>query len=243
MTPMKVLAVPKESRLLVGLCFVVQAVALYRVARNPGASIGLMLVAFFLATYLADLITAIFHFGFDYVWPDRFPIMGPISVEFREHHAAPTLDPSDWVSNLTRGAYMGIPFALFAMNSGSYLVAATLMGISLWGVGFHQIHSYAHMGSLVPPEEFNATVARISALPKGREQQREFEILFARVGIPAPVRLLQRIGLFLKPEIHWQHHQSFDSDFSSLNGWSDPLTNIVFGPIARLRKAQKAQRA
>jgi len=57
------------------------------------------------------------------------------------------------------------------------------------------------------------------------------------VGIPRFVRVLQRCGLFLRPEIHWRHHASFESDFSSVNGWSDPMTNWIFGLIARRKKA------
>jgi hypothetical protein len=168
--------------------------------------------------------------------------MGPISVEFRQHHDRPMLDPSALWSNLTRGAYMGITFAgvtwmvADGVSTANYFTSATLLFISLWGILFHQVHSYTHMGSVVSPEEFNATVERIAQLPQSLQKQ-EFAKLFERVGIPKFVRVLQKMRLFLRPEVHWKHHHSFESDFSSLNGWSDPLTNLVFGPIARRRKA------
>lgn len=242
---MKVLTLPKESRILVGLCLVVQAFAVYQVATHPGLSFLMTIAAFFIATYIADLITAIFHFGFDYIWEADTPFVGPISVEFRQHHDKPMLDPSAYVSNFTRGAYMGIPFGLIAYFGAKnhdggqlqYLYVASVLGISLWGLGFHQIHSYTHMGKSVPPDEFNAAVARISQLPE-KEQKKEFAKLFERVGIPKFVRLMQKCRLFLRPEVHWRHHNSYETDFSSLNGWSDPLTNILFRPIARRRKPE-----
>ncbi len=241
----KTLTLSKESRLVVSLCVVGQLFVTQKVLCLPGFSIWATVLAFFASAFLADLVTALFHFGFDYVWPDDFPIMGPISVEFRQHHDRPMLDPSAVVSNLTRGAYMGLGIGIVAwfvadFSSGpwQYLISATALGVSLWGLFFHQIHSYTHMGKSVAPDEFNAAVERISLLPK-REQRAEFVKLFERVGIPKYVRFLQRCRLFLRPEVHWRHHISFESDFSSLNGWSDPLTNLVFGPIARHRKAAR----
>jgi hypothetical protein len=53
--------------------------------------------------FLADLLTGLMHFGFDYVFPDWMPIFGPIAKEFREHHEEPTLDPSAYVVNSPRG--------------------------------------------------------------------------------------------------------------------------------------------
>lgn len=246
---MKIWELPKNSYLIIALCIILQTVVGLSVATLGGSRGWLWVLVFFAATYLADLLTAIFHFGFDYVWPDKFPVMGPISVEFREHHHGPTLDPSAWVGNLTRGAYMGITLAVAAWlvatpASGSawqFFCAATVFGMSLWGLFFHQIHAYTHMGKTVSPEEFNATVARIVGLPKA-EQKAEFSKLFERVGIPKFVRFMQKSRLFLRPEIHWQHHQAFESDFSSLNGWSDPFTNLIFGPIARYKKAKAKAR-
>jgi Lipid desaturase domain len=241
----KTFTLPKESWVVVGIALVTQLVSLWKVLHHPSASVWVTVIAFFSAAYLADLITAFFHFGFDYVWPDNFPIMGPISVEFRQHHDRPMLDPSALCGNLTRGAYMGgiiSCIAWFVANlpagAWNYFWVATTMGIALWGFFFHQIHSYSHMGKTVSPDEFNAAVRRISLLPTS-EQKAEFTKLFDKVGIPKWVRILQKSHLFLRPEIHWKHHQAFESDFSSLNGWSDPLTNLFFGPIARKRKAQQ----
>lgn len=242
---MEVLTLPQSSKAIVVTCVAMQAVALVSVASHNSGSVWLSVIAFFLGGFLTDLISGLFHFSFDYVWQPRTPIMGPISVEFREHHQEPTLDPSAIVSNLTRGAYGALPLAIMAWgfikllpgNSGSFLVAATLMATSLWMLGFHQIHSYAHMGSQLSPEEFNQAVIEISQLPTKRQQKVEFAGLFKQVGIPEVIRLLQRCRLFLRPEVHWRHHISFESDFSSVNGWSDPLMNLIYRPLARRKQA------
>jgi len=247
---MRVLTLPKSSRFVIVTCFAVQAVALYAVVSHAYRSLWICVVAFFAGGYLTDLISGLFHFSFDYVWPPRTPIMGPISVEFQQHHEEPTLDPSAIVSNLTRGAYGALPIAIITLvfielsanSTASFLVAATLMATSLWMLGFHQIHSYAHMGSQLSPEEFNRAVVEINQLP-AKQQQQEFARIFESLGIPKFIRLLQRSRLFLRPEVHWQHHISFESDFSSVNGWSDPLMNLLYRPVARRKKARRCHTA
>lgn len=221
---MAVLTLPQSSKGVVVTCFAMQAVALYSVANHNHRSLWLSVIAFFVGGFLTDLISGLFHFSFDYVWPPQTPIMGPISVEFQQHHEEPTLDPSAVVSNLTRGAYGALPIAIItwvtvkvsADSSASFLAVAIMMGTSLWMLGFHQIHSYAHMGSQLSPEEFNQAVVEINQLPSRRQQQKEFSKLFQSVSIPKFVRFLQRCRLFLRPEVHWRHHISFESDFSSV---------------------------
>jgi len=246
---MPVLTLPKSSKTVVLVCITVQILALYAVARHPQRSLALSLIAFFAGGFLTDLISGLAHFGFDYIWPAHIPILGPIAVEFRQHHEDPTLDPSALLTNFTKGAYGALPFALISWlatevsgaTATSFLLVASSFAISLWMLGFHQIHAYAHMGSHLPPEVFNRAVAEISQLPT-RQQKTEFAKLFQSVGIPRVVRWLQRCHLFLRPEVHWQHHLSFESDFSSVNGWSDPVMNILYRPIARRKKAEHAAR-
>jgi hypothetical protein len=243
---MAVLTLPKASKATVVTCIAMQAFALYAVATHPHRSLWLSVIAFFAAGFLTDFISGLAHFGFDYIWPPHTPILGPIAVEFRHHHESPTLDPSAVVTNLTKGAYCALPFAIITKvatmvlpdTAGSFLGVAILMGTSLWMLGFHQIHSYAHMGSRLSPEEFNQAVAEISKLPTRRQQEAEFAKFFQSLGIPRSVRLLQHCRLFLRPEIHWQHHISFETDFSSVNGWSDPLMNGLYRRLVRRKRAR-----
>jgi hypothetical protein len=245
---MAALALPQKSKVIVMTCIAMQAVTLFAVANRDHRSLWLMVIAFFVGGFLTDLISGLAHFGFDYIWPAHMPILGPIAVEFREHHEHPTLDPSAVLTNLTKGAYGALPFAVITLvvaklsedSTASFLIVATLFLTSLWMLGFHQIHSYAHMGSQLPPEEFNRLVAEISQLPTRRQQKKEFAKLFQAVGIPRLVRFLQRSRLFLRPEVHWRHHLSFESDFSSVNGWSDPVMNWLYRFIARRKKIEQS---
>ncbi|HEX3681063.1 MAG TPA: fatty acid desaturase CarF family protein [Bryobacteraceae bacterium] len=231
------------------VCLATQALAVYGIATRQQRNAWLCILAFFIGGFVTDFISGLFHFSFDYVWPPRTPIMGPIAVEFQEHHVEPTLDPSALSTNLTKGAYGALPLALITIlvtrltadTAFSFLLVASLMATSLWMLGFHQIHAYAHMGSELGPDEFNRAVTVISQLSP-REQKKEFAKLFEAL-VPRWVRVLQRCRLFLRPEIHWQHHISFETDFSSVNGWSDPVTNGVYRAIVRRIRAKKVAAA
>lgn len=121
-------------------------------------------------------------------------------------------------------------------GAASFILIATLFGMSLWALLFHQIHSYAHMGSALSPDELHARIAEIRLLPTYPEKVREFARLFEDVPIPPLIRALQKCRLILNPSTHNLHHVLFESDFSSVNGWSDPLLNVALRPLARRRK-------
>ena len=242
---MKTLTLPHACWPVVAACLIAQATALVWLSAHEGLSLWLCLLAFFIGGFVTDWISGLAHFGFDYVWPSKMPILGPIADDFRGHHLRPGLDPSAKLVNFTKGAYGGLPAALITLAviraSGptplAFLVDSSLLSASIWMLGFHQIHSYAHMGKSISAEEFNRAVERIVRLPTTREQNAEFAALFARVGIPKSVRILQRCRLFLRPEIHWRHHHTFETDFSSVNGWSDPVMNPIYGRLARRWKS------
>lgn len=245
---MSTLELPKSSKIIIFLSIAALGIALYYTCRHGYASVWLALVAFVISGFLADLFTGLAHFGFDYVFPDETPILGPIAKEFREHHEYPTLDPSNYVENLTKGSYGSLLLSVLVCILSSimpespftFIVISSLMGMSFWAFFFHQIHSYAHMGSHLSPEDFKRRVAQISRLGTKKEQKLEFEKLFASVAIPPAIRFLQRCRIILNPEAHNIHHISFETDFSSVNGWSDPIINLILRPLARRIKAKSA---
>lgn len=247
---MTVLELPQSSRLFIAVTVLSAACASFLVLRFQNFSILMLIVLFFLSGFFADMLTAFFHFGFDYVFPYSMPILGPIAREFRAHHEYPTLDPSNYVVNLTKGAYASFPLSLIAMLTtwlggdglAVFLLSGTMTGMSIWALFFHQIHAYAHMGSHLHPERFNARVAEIAQLADPREQVRQFDQLFDTLPIPKAIRVLQRWRILLNPATHNLHHIRFESDFSSVNGWSDPLTNPLFGMIARSYKQKQMSR-
>lgn len=246
---MSTLKLPQKSRFFLVFCGVIYVIAFLELCKLNHFTLYTFIAAFFIGGFITDLLTGLAHFGFDYIWPDDMPILGPISVDFRAHHSMPTLDPSALDVNFTMGAYAGLPFSLATLGAAYWLpdniltalLTLSFFSISLWMLGFHQIHSYAHMGSCLSPQEFNQAVQEITKLPY-KEQKPAFRRLFDGTDIPHWVRLLQRVGLFLRPEVHWRHHIEFETDFSSLNGWSDPLMNFIYAPIARRKKLMESLR-
>jgi hypothetical protein len=210
-------------------------------------TVTVLLVSLAASAFLADVVTAFFHFGFDYIFPHDFPILGPIAKEFHEHHTAPTLDPGNYAENLTKGAYGSLAASLLTLLVGRFtphgtaadLVQSILTGLAIWTLFFHQMHSYAHMGSTLHPAVFQQNIEDISKISCPREQRRHLTLLFETVAIPRPIRILQRVGLTLDPIRHNLHHVRFERDFSSVNGWSDPFLNPLFGSWARRIKAKR----
>lgn len=208
----------------------------------------LIIAAFFISGFIADAITGIAHFGFDYIFPPSTPILGPIALEFRNHHDYPTLDPSNFIVNFTKGAYASIPISIvtlgMAMNldasDGSFLLLTTAELLGVWAFFFHQIHSYAHMGSSIPADVFLERIGEIRQNENKNEMNDQLRSLFLLTPIPKPVRVLQAARIILRPERHNAHHFYFDSNFSSVNGWSDPILNPLLGPIARNLARQRA---
>jgi hypothetical protein len=222
--------------------------ALDLVVRGDISWLGL-LAALLLSALLADAITAFAHFSFDYIFPYNFPIFGPIAKGFNEHHEEPSLDPKDAIQNFTLGGYgscavsvASLGMILFSDHGPvSSFILTELLLLAIWGLLFHHLHSYAHMGSVLGPEAFIREVERIATLTSKREQKAALRTLFKTVPRPRFIKILQRLRLTLEPGRHNLHHIHFESDFSSVNGWSDPLLNPILGPAARYFKAKRLQ--
>jgi TMEM189-like protein len=160
-------------------------------------------MAFLVSGFVADAFTGVAHFGFDYVLRYSLPVLGPVAFEFNQHHDEPSLDPSSYGPNLTKGSYVSIPLSILLLMLMSvapetyfwFWVEATFMGITAWAFFFHQIHAYAHMGSSLPPDVFKGRVEEIARLETKREQRLALAKLFETVPIPPPIRLLQRCGI------------------------------------------------
>jgi len=129
-------------------------------------------MAFLVSGFVADAFTGVAHFGFDYVLRYSLPVLGPVAFEFNQHHDEPSLDPSSYGPNLTKGSYVSIPLSILLLMLVRvapetyfwFWVEATFMGITAWAFFFHQIHAYAHMGSSLPPDVFKGRVEEIARL-------------------------------------------------------------------------------
>lgn len=94
---MATLELPRTSKTLIVVSVAAIAFSFSGVIGRPDAAWSCVIPAFFISGFLADAFTGLAHFCFDYVFPESFPIFGPIAREFREHHEYPTLDPSNYV--------------------------------------------------------------------------------------------------------------------------------------------------
>jgi hypothetical protein len=54
-----------------------------------------------------------------------------------------------------------------------------------------------------------------------------------REDVGGAVRLMRRLGLLMKPSAHKYHHDTLDRDFSVINGWSNPLVNLISHSLLR----------
>lgn len=240
------ITLPTRSRptIVLALAASIALLAWYALIVQP--PLWMWIPIFLVSGLIADAITAILHFCFDYVFPFEWPVFGPISREFNEHHDDPSLDPDDLVENFTKGAYASV---LACLLSGTLLtqqggefavfVQGVFVAFCFWALLFHQTHSYAHMGASLPTEVFCNRAAEIARFADVSEQRRELKNLFASVPVPPLLRALQTLRLTLSPERHNVHHVRFERDFSSLNGWSDPILNLLLTPLARRLKPRR----
>lgn len=54
-----------------------------------------------------------------------------------------------------------------------------------------------------------------------------------RADVPWIVHALRRLRLVMRPQDHAHHHATLSCDFSTNNGWSNPLLNAVFAALKR----------
>lgn len=239
---------PSRSIPAIGLAVAAIAAAAANLWLRGDISWLAFVAALVASAFVADAITAVAHFSFDYIFPYDFPIFGPIAEGFNRHHDRPCLDPKDAAENFTLGAYgscavsaASLPLILAAdYGPISSLFLTLFLLLSVWGLLFHHLHSYAHMGSILGPATFTREIERISHLPSKKAQKAALRKLFETVPRPAFIKVLQRLRLTLEPGRHNLHHIHFESDFSSVNGWSDSFLNPVLRPAARYFKARRA---
>jgi ubiquitin-conjugating enzyme E2 variant len=176
-------------------------------ALRAGAPLGerplLALAACAVGALLADLITGLFHWGFDTWGHSDVPVLGRAFIRtFREHHEDPReIGRHDFVE--TNGSTM-----LFGL-----LLAATSLAVGVRGPA---LGPFVAMLLVVAGGFVGAT----SQLHKWAHVEHA----------PRVVRALQRAGLLLSPERHAKHHQApFDRAYCIAVGWlNGPLEALRF---------------
>ena len=240
---------PPSCAPLIVVALLAKSLAVYLVVTSEYASFVLVVVAFFVSGFLADLITAFAHFALDYVVTSyKIPVIGPMAREFQKHHENPVQYPtnSNYSVNFTKGAYGNlpvlIPVIVIAWNGIegvlSFFILTTLVGASVWAFFVNQIHAYTHIGADCFSEELQQQMERIKDLASETEQRKKYETLFETVPIPWAIRTLQNLRLILSPSAHNVHHITFEKNFAIINGWSNPVANLILQPLARQFKAK-----
>lgn len=184
--------------------------------------------------YAADLMSGVVHMVMDYrpspagIGLDRlyfyegsresadylalrkrvFARMGPldrITYDFKNHHPRPdALGRRSMVAQVgSTVTFLTLPFAVIANAAVIVSGAPALL--------FAMLASFLIGASFA--QYFHGTLHR--------EQ------------VPWPVSLMRRLGLLMRPADHRRHHDTLACDFSTINGWSNPLLNRVFAALRR----------
>jgi heat shock protein HtpX len=242
------IVLPKSSQEVVLSAIIVIVIASLVVMAMPHFGFVSFVLLFLLGGFLADMLTAILHFALEYAVSDTTPVIGPFAREFRAHLVAPRRAPSKLLENLTRGAYLSLPFSILGLlislsggaDWGSFLVGGTMVSMSIWLLWCYQIHAYAHISAYYAGTDLQARATEIFALEDTTEQVRRYNKLADTTDIPPVIRLLQRSNLLLNPAVHALHHIRRDTYFSGVNGWSNRITAPIFQKAALYFQEQRA---
>lgn len=71
-------------------------------------------------------------------------------------------------------------------------------------------------------------IGGVVALILGGTFAQYFHGTLHRTDNPSIVLFMRRVGLLMTPEDHQKHHDSLKRDFSTNNGWSNPIVNSIF---------------
>ena len=193
-----------------------------------------MIVAAFAAWYLADFASGLIHMIMDYI-PCR-PGVGLADIFFyegsRESEDYIRLRDTVWgrINPLEKVAYdfknhHPRPDAL-GRRDIVFLIWSTVLFISLpISLGFSLL-----CFAFRPP---GWLVVGFVVLMVGGTLSQWFHGSLHRKHNPAFVPVLRRLHLLITPEAHGVHHATLTRDFSVINGWSNPVLNIVFRQLMK----------
>lgn len=150
------------------------------------------------AVLAADLVSGLVHWICDRFFAEDTPVIGRMLIHpFREHHVDPLA--------ITRHGL----FELCGNNALAVLLP--VLGIVLAGPPGTSAASIAGHGFMIA---FALAVFATNQMHKWAHAQRR----------SAAVRLLQRTGLILSPEVHDRHHRGdFSHGYCVTTGWLNPL--------------------
>lgn len=169
------------------------------------------LIEFGIAVFCADLLSGLFHIFMDNLkCYDTTSSLQKIAFDFQEHHK----DPRSFCRNRSIFAPGGqgqiTRFVLVLQylirniknNDFQYFINAFF----LFSSNSQVIHSLAHRRYA---DDNNITELSMWKLPIG-------------------IKFLQNIALLLSPDHHSQHHKNGTNDYGIVNGWANPLLNLLY---------------
>lgn len=193
-----------------------------------------VVVAAFAAWYAADFGSGLIHMTMDYlpcragvgladiyfyegsresedyirlrntVW-SRINLLERVAYDFKNHHPRPNA--------------LGRRNIVFLIWSTVLFVTLPVsVAFNLYCVAFH------------PP---GWLVVGFVVLLAGGTLSQWFHGSLHRQDNPVFVPVMRRLGLLITPEAHQIHHDTLTRDFSVINGWSNPVLNVIFRQLIK----------
>ncbi|MGB5694083.1 MAG: fatty acid desaturase CarF family protein [Polyangiales bacterium] len=169
-----------------------------------------ILLALPLGVATIDLVTGIVHWACDRFGDANTPVVGPLLIRaFREHHVDPSgMVDHDWIET------NGEPCVLTAPTLAVLALLAPSVQSGLGAAALTLVWTMATVGA------WANQVHKWAHMPEA----------------PRMARILQRVGLALRPSEHACHHRNpHDSGYCISTGWMNPLLDRL-GLWARLER-------
>jgi hypothetical protein len=165
------------------------------------------LISFLMAAFVADFLSGLTHIYIDFGTSDRKnPIHKQLFLSRVHHH------------ELMRPARLDYASLWFFPALYSFLLLALFPAVLIWVIpGTVDLSLLSAFWLCLL---WFSSISQVShAFAHGKAKSR----LAKKI-----TRSLQRIRIFISPGSHGKHHREIDLNFCVLNGWANPLLNLIF---------------
>jgi len=175
-----------------------------------------LLLGIFLGLWFGDFITGVVHITLDFLPAGSKSRMHKLAYRFKVHHVQASLIAEgnrlfDWMQiEPFMSTYMVGLYATYVAKIISFWVA----GLAVFTAG----------GSLNNVISILTMVAWLGALLS----QIPHAMAHGKFKGTFWVTVMQKLRLFVPPHVHRHHHQTFDCNFTLLNGWANPVLNLIY---------------
>ncbi len=193
----------KKSLILSHICNLGLTYQLINQMKTDRVCIEKVALSIMIGLYLADLHSGLVHYLLDNYQGD-YPPLKKAHLSFMNHHNIPTNiinSPKILLfeeSSFTTHNILCLLYNTTHFTSSSQII--TQLAFLLSSNLCQATHRMAHY---------------VNHATKKDKKQMKYKIC----------KLLQDNNIVLKTELHRKHHQTYDTNYSILNGWSNPLLN------------------